>query len=70
MEYTKDMILHVNYGQEVRAKRKGWNLFYKIVSVITGHKIITAVVSITFMLMILDIMLVSSFVNVLSTINF
>ncbi len=68
MEYTKDVILHVNYGQEVRAKRKGWNLFYKIASVMAGHKIMTAVVSITLMLMILDIMLVSSFVNALSTI--
>ena len=69
MEYTKDMILHVNYGQGVKNKKKGWRLFYKISSVMEKHKIMTAVVSITFMLMILDIMLVTSFINVLSTIS-
>lgn len=70
MEYTKDMILYVNYGQGVKTKKKGWNLFYKILSVIAKHKIMTAVVSITFMLMVLDIMLVTSFINVLSTMSF
>lgn len=70
MEYTKDMILHVNYGQGVKAKRKKWNLFYKISLMIAKHKMMTAVVSITFMLIFLDIMLVASFANILSTMNF
>ena len=69
MEYTKDMILRVNYGQGGK-QRKIWKGFYKISSVIKNHKIMTAVVSITLMLMVLDIMLVTSFVQVLSTVSF
>lgn len=69
MEYTKDMILHVNYGQEVKQK-KVWKWFHKVSSVITNHKMITAIVSITLMLMILDIMLVTSFIQVLSSMSF
>lgn len=69
MEYTKDIILHVNYGQAVKTTRKGWKLFYKISSVMKKHKMMTAVISITFMLMILDIMLVTSFINVLSAMS-
>lgn len=70
MEYTKGMVLHVNYGQGMEQKKKTWKLFYKISSLITKHKIMTAVVSITFMLMVLDIMLITSFINVLSTVSF
>lgn len=69
MEYTKDVILHVNYGQTEKSKGKVWNLFYKISSAMGRHKIMTVVVSITLMLIILDMMLVASFVQVLNTIN-
>lgn len=64
MEYTKDVILHVNYGQGVKTKR---SVFNKFGEAITKHKMITTVVSITLMLMILDFMLVTSFVQVLSS---
>lgn len=70
MEYTKDVILHVNYGQEVKTKGKVWNLFYRISSAMGNHRIMTVVVSITLMLMILDVLLVASFVNILNTVNF
>lgn len=70
MEYTKDMILHVDYGQGEKRKKKTWNLVHKISSAITKHKMMTAVVSITIMLMFLDVMLVTSFIQILSTINF
>ena len=70
MEYTKDMILHVNYGQGEKREKKTWNWVHKISSAITKHKMMTAVVSITIMLMFLDIMLVTSFIQVLNTVNF
>lgn len=70
MEYTKDMILHVNYGQGEKKEKKTWNWVHKISLAITKHKMMTAVVSITVMLMFLDIMLVTSFIQVLSTVNF
>ena len=70
MEYTKDMVLQVNYGQGVKQKKKKWNLFYKISSAMAKHKIMTAIISITLMLMTLDIILVASFVDILSTANF
>lgn len=70
MEYTKDVILHVNYGQGVNENKKSWNWLNKISSAITKHKMMTAVISITLMLMFLDIMLVTSFVQVLSSMSF
>ena len=69
MEYTKDIILHVNYGQGEKVNKKYCKWLWKIASVITNHKVITAVLSITVMLMFLDIILVTSFVQVLSNIN-
>jgi len=68
MEYTKDVILQVNYGQGVKNKNKVWSIFNKLGENISKHKMITTIVSITLMLMILDFMLISSFVQVLSTI--
>ena len=70
MEYTKDMILYVNYGQEVKSRRKFGRVFYKISSEIAKHKIMSAVVSITIMLMFLDIILVSSFIDILGSMTF
>ena len=64
MEYTKDMILHVNYGQGAHAKKE--NIFYKISSTIAKHKVITTVILITTMLIALDFVLVGSFLQILS----
>lgn len=66
MEYTKDVILQVNYGQGVKSKNKVWSILNKLGESVSKHKMITTVVSITLMLMILDFMLISSFVQVLS----
>ena len=70
MEYTKEMILNVNYGQEEKTKKNDYNWLHKISLAITKHKIIATVVAITLMLMFLDIMLITSFVNILSTVSF
>ena len=68
MEYTKDVILQVNYGQGVKNKNKVWSIINKLGENVSKHNMIATIVSITLMLMILDFMLVSSFVQVLSTI--
>lgn len=69
MEYTKDVILNVNYGQGEKARGRIWRLFYKISSAMGRHKIMTTVVSMTLMLIILDMMLVASFVQVLNSLS-
>ena len=66
MEYTKDMILYVNYGQESKTKKHSWFFARKLANVMAKHKIGTIIVLMTIMLMILDFILVSSFMKVLS----
>lgn len=65
MGYTKDIILDVNYGQ---AEAKV-NWMKSILRTLSKHKMITSVISITIMLIILDCMLISSFVSVLSNLG-
>lgn len=66
MEYTKDMILNVKYGQDVEKHRLG--IFKKVLNAISKHRFITVVISMTLMLILLDVMLITSFVNILSNI--
>ena len=65
MEYAKDIILDVHYGQ---ALKKQNNLWSKILQKIGKHKIITTIVFITLILTVLDIILVTSFIQILTTI--
>lgn len=67
MEYTKDVILYVNYGQDIKTGRKGFRLLNKLTEAVSKHKVFTTVLSITIMLIILDFMLITSFVQVLSS---
>lgn len=64
MEYTKDIILNVNYGQAEKKQKFHW--IKGVVDTISEHKLLVSVISITMMLMILDFILISSFVNILS----
>lgn len=67
MEYTKDMIFYVNYGQ---AEQKGkFQLVEKIIESVKKHKIMTMIIGMTVMLSFLDFVLLSSFINVLSSIE-
>lgn len=63
MEYTKDIILNVNYGQVGKDKNR-FIQFFK--GKILKHKIITVVISMTIMLITIDFILISSFINLLS----
>lgn len=66
MEYTKDMIFYVNYGQ---AERKGrFQILQKAVEPIKRHKIMATIIGMTVMLSFLDFILLSSFIDVLSNI--
>lgn len=66
MEYTKDLILNVNYGQ-AGAKHK-WHIFETIWDKVTKHKLISSIISITIVLMLLDFVLIQSFISVLNSI--
>ncbi len=66
MEYTKDLILNVSYGQAVKENKRKVRILEKISNTMSKHRLITAVVSITLMLMILDFMMLSSFVSILN----
>ena len=68
MEYAKDIVLDVHYGQECKVQKRKAKILNKIIEYISNHKMITTIVCITLMLMTLDVMLVSSFVQVLTNI--
>lgn len=69
MEYTKDVVFNVHYGQDVLKENKKMSAFKRIRLLLNRHKMITAIVLITIMFMIFDLMLVSSFIEVLSSMN-
>ena len=69
MEYTKDVVFNVHYGQDVLKKNEKLSAFKRIRLLLNRHKMITAIVLITIMVMIFDLMLVSSFIEVLSSMN-
>lgn len=67
MEYTKDVIFSVSYGQEVKKSR--FKFFERISEIIGRHKMLTSIICITLMLMILDCILIGSFINVLNSLT-
>lgn len=69
MEYTKDVVFNVHYGQDVLKGNEKLSAFKRIRLLLNRHKMITAIVLITIMFMIFDLMLVSSFIEVLSSMN-
>lgn len=66
MEYTKDIIFNVHYGKngQVSEKRR---ISKKVMDWITRHKFMTTIILFTVILMIVDFILISSFIQVLST---
>ena len=64
MEYTKDIILDVNYGHKKRKK----GIYNTLKNVISKHIIIVSILSITVILMFFDFILITSFVDVLNSI--
>lgn len=67
MECAKDIILELKDGQvgkHVNQEKKG--VIHIIVSKIIKHKVVTTILVATIGFMVLDVLLISSFVNVLS----
>ena len=63
MEYAKDIILEVKDGQVVRNKKR--NIITRIAKGISNHKMITTIVMATISFIVIDLLLISSFVSVL-----
>ena len=68
MEYTKDIVLNINYGQAGGKHKQKSNFFSRIFKVVSKNKIFTTILSIAIILIALDCMLISSFVQVLNRI--
>ena len=66
MEYTKDIILDLSNGQVGRKKR--FSTLKRIWRYISNHKIITSVIIVTIGFIILDMYLITSFMNIISEI--
>lgn len=66
MEYAKDIILELKKGQVLKSERNiKQGKTQKILNKMLEHKIITTIVTLTIAFIICDIMLISSFINVL-----
>ena len=68
MEYAKDIILDLKQGQALHEDYKKENKTEGFFRKILEHKIITTIILLTIAFIICDIMLISSFVNVLKII--
>ncbi len=64
MEYTKDLILDVRYG-EVKRRKAFKSRTSKITAKLIKHKIVTASVFIAGILIAIDVLLVMNFVQIL-----
>lgn len=63
MEYAKDIILEVKDGQVVKNKKE--SIITKIARGISEHKMLTTVITATISFIVIDLLLISSFVSVL-----
>ena len=63
MEYAKDIILEVKDGQVVKNKKERKRT--KIVRGIPEHKMLTTVITATISFIVIDLLLISSFMSVL-----
>lgn len=72
MEYAKDMVLDIKNGQGMKNNDE-WKISKKkllkrgLFERISNHKIVVSVVAVTVGFMIIDMILISSFINVLLT---
>lgn len=68
MEYTKDIILDIAYKREIGVtKLKNWTS--KLKKVVKNNKLVTITLFLLSTLMIIDIVLVNSFLQLLSKLN-
>ncbi len=65
MEYTKDVIFNVQYGENVKLRKGKW--VNKLVEIYKENKFIIYLLSLTTLLIILDLWMVSNFINLFIT---
>lgn len=65
MEYTKDVVFNVQYGQAMKLRER--KHIKKLIKIYNGNKFIINTLSLTTILMAIDIWMVSSFINLLVT---
>lgn len=65
MEYTKDVVFNVQYGQAMKLRER--KHIKKLIKIYNGNKFIINILSLTTILMAIDIWMVSSFINLLVT---
>lgn len=66
MECAKDIILELKKGQAADSSKKtGEGIIHKLVNKMAKHKIMTVVVLSTISFIVLDVVLISSFVEIL-----
>ncbi len=68
MEYTKDVIFNVQYGQGMQAiKLKERKFFKKLAKIYNDNRFIITTLGVTTILVVIDLWMVSGFINLLVT---
>ncbi|MCI8345071.1 MAG: hypothetical protein HFJ42_03750 [Clostridia bacterium] len=65
MEYTKDVVFNVQYGQAIKLRER--KHIKRLIKIYNSNKFIINTLSITTILIAIDICMVSSFINLLVT---
>ena len=66
MEYTKDVIFNVRYGESVQAIKLRERKFIKqLIKIYNNNKFIVIILALTTILIILDLWMVSNFIDLL-----
>lgn len=66
MGYTKENVIQLNCMQKAKDKNRFIDFISRIYKFILQHKFMTVIVSVTVIMMILDFVLISSFIDVLN----
>lgn len=65
MEYTKDVVFNVHYGQAIKLRERKY--IKKLIKIYNSNKFIINTLSLTTILIAIDVWMVSSFINLLVT---
>lgn len=63
MEYTKDIILNVQYGKKIGLRQR--KIIKKMIVLYTNNKFIINILALTTILIIVDLCMVYNFINIL-----
>lgn len=63
MEYTKDIVLNVQYGRKIDFKER--KAIKKLIHIYKDNKFIINILVITIVLIVIDLCMVSNFINLL-----